>query len=425
MSSSELTTELQSLGLLYVNGAMPTVSIKIGNKPVEVATLLAKHADTMTHLSKLGVQDVRLFFFNQKTKKPRHFFTGTVSISGSEIRMYFDDHAAENLLSRAQYTGSGTGFFKILMERGEKVPKHNFKATPALSCHPADAPTSDDSRLLRLPKELRDDISRRCIGTTQEPEFNGYPPPKPFDKIFGTSLPHGLNPLRATRRTGIALVNKQLQLECRQLCENIDASEFTGGPRFVMSVTSAICPMVIIGALEDYKQELEDVAKELDEYDIPFGLDLVIWHPASSKMCVGCLIDQVLVAADEFTSTQSSLPNVRILALQKFDVQGGSSSNVYRMMQLHLGGKVTLQSIIRPGITAWRSLIEPDFSSQTLMRRLLLDKTTSPVISAAEAEVISCELWAQPEAPGGAWSQMLTGVQGKLGSLLSGKATPK
>ncbi|KAK4896379.1 hypothetical protein LTR27_005590 [Elasticomyces elasticus] len=433
MNSSELTTELKSLGVLYVDSTTPTATVKIRKKHVQIDSILEKHAETMSQLRRLGVQNVRLFYFNENTNKPRHFFTGTVSISGSEIRMYFENHAADDLLSRAQYTGSGTGFFKMLMEKGDKVPKHEFRVMPALPYHPADIPTSDQSRLLSLPKELRDNVTLRCLGQLQIPEFNGYPPPKPFDKIFGASLPRGENALRASRRTEHG---RKFVYWRPSIYHERDVGNLSYGHHWSARGSQA--------------GGLEDVAKELDEYDIPFGLDLVIWHPASSKMCVGCLIDQVLVAVDEsglesfyihaIKSVDSgrsleprdnpcgdftSSPNVRILALQKFDVQGGSSSNVYRMMQLHLGGKVTLQSIIRPDITAWRSLIEPDFSSQTLMRRLLLDQTTSPVISVAEAEVIGRELWAQPEAPDGAWSQMLTGVQAKLGSLLSGKATPE
>ncbi|KAK5743006.1 hypothetical protein LTR17_003019 [Elasticomyces elasticus] len=419
MNSSELTTELQSLGLLYVNSATPTATVKIRRKQVQIVSLLEKHAETTTHLGKLGVQDARIFYFNQNTKKPRHFFTGTVIISGTEIRMFFDDHAAGNLLSRAQHTGSGTGFFRMLMEKGEKIPKHEFKVTPALPYHPADIPTSDQSRLLGLPKELRDNISIRCFDNFQLPQFHGLPPPKPFDKIFGSSLPCGFKPLRATRKTSIALVNKQLQSEISQLFMEMVAKDCKGGPRMVLTVTSDICPMAIVVALEDHKQKAVAAITELAAHDMRFDLDLVIFHPASSKMC--------LVAAvwNQQTTHFTRNTNVRILAMQKFDVQGGSSPDIYRIMQLHLGGKATLESIIRPGVTAWRSLLEPDFCSQTLMRRLLLDHTTSPVISVTEAEVIGRELWAQPEAPDGPWSQMLAGVQATLGSLLSGKATPK
>ncbi|KAK3644357.1 hypothetical protein LTR56_005450 [Elasticomyces elasticus] len=453
MNSSELTTELQSLGVLYVDSTTPTATVKIHKKQVQIVSLLDKHAETTTHLSKLGVQDIRLFYFNQNTKKPRNFFTGTVSISGTEIRMFFDDHAAEHLLSRAQYTGHGTGFFKALMEKGDKIPKHDFKIAPAVPSHPADIPTSDQSRLLGLPKELRDNISIRCFDNFQLPQFHGLLPPKPFDKIFGSSLPCGFKPLRATRKTSIALVNKQLQSEVSQLFMDMVAKDCKGGPRMVLTVTSDICPMAIVVALEDHKQKAVAAIAKLAAHDMRFDLDLVIFHPASSKMCLGCLIDNVLAAANDLgledlgsfnihaiksVNSGRSLepadnpcgdftrnPNVRILAMQKFDVQGGTSPEIYRIMQLHLGGKVTLESIIRPGVTAWRSLLEPDFRSQTLMRRLLLNQATSPVISATEAEVIGRELWAQPEAPDGPWSQMLAGVQATLGSLLSGKATPK
>ncbi|KAK5690536.1 hypothetical protein LTR97_012089 [Elasticomyces elasticus] len=491
-NSNELTVELQSLGALYVDSANPTTIIQVSGNPTETRILLEEHAETMSCLNVLGVEDVRLFFFDQNTKKQRHFFTGTIRIAGREVRMYFTDHAADNLLERSQYTGGGQGFLQLLLAGDDKLSTHEFSTTRTLPIHPAENPNSDKSRLLALPKELRAQITQASLIDHEFIMLLGTAPPSPFHNIFGSSLAGGFLALRASRETALHLANKQLRWEMgKQAIEGAikdqQVRQAEGrSPRIHKCVHNISSDLSFPSAatFKEVNNLLKDITISLrslqHQYkDAELQIDLVFWDNSAAvdagtdsgavagtdgatvempfangessqhmnpayvqkknksfafllasihaqtqwygweprihvvKYVAGdrC-IDQQDLQRD--TSEFKAPPMTRFLAMQPMIVEGEISTHLFRLVQLGHDGGVRVQSIFRPGPTAWRFVIEPCLHGQAVTRRLLLDQSFSPAISLTESEIVAHELGWDMGASRGLFSRMWYAVKERL-----------
>ncbi|KAK4945829.1 hypothetical protein LTR10_014920 [Elasticomyces elasticus] len=485
MSSDKLTPELQSLGALYIDSANPTTVVHVSGNPTETSILLEEHAKTMSCLGVLGVEDVRLFFFDQNTKK---FFTGNIRIAGREVRMYLTDHAADNLLERSQYTGDGQGFLQLLLAGGDELSTHKFSTTRTLPTHPAENPNSDKSRLLALPKELRAKITQASLIDHEFIMLLGTAPPSPFQNIFGSSLPGGFLALRASRETALHMANKQLRWEMgKQAIKDQQVRQAEGrSPRIHNCVHSISSDLSLPSAatFKEVNNLLHDITINLRSLQHQYKgaelqIDLIFWdnsaavdagtdsgavagtdgatvevpsaigessqhmNPAyvqkknkSFAFLLASIHAQTqwygweprihvvkYVAGDRCinqqdlqrdTSEFKDPPMTRFLAMQPMSVDGEISTHIFRLVQLSQNDRVRVQSIIRPGPTAWRFVIESCVYSQAVTRRLLLDQSPSPAVSLVESEIIAHELGWDMGASGGLFSRMWYAVKERL-----------
>ncbi|KAK5711047.1 hypothetical protein LTR15_012694 [Elasticomyces elasticus] len=487
-NSNELTVELQSLGALYVDSANPTTIVQVSGNPTETSILLEEHTETMSCLNVLGVEDVRLFFFDQNSKKQRHFFTGMIRIAGREVRMYFTEHAADNLLERSQYTGGGQGFLQLFLAGGDELSTHKFSTTRTLPTHPAENPNSDKSRLLALPKELRAKITQASLIDHEFIMLLGTAPPSPFHNIFGSSLPGGFLALRASRETALHLANKQLRWEMgKQAIEGAikdqQVRQAEGrSPRTHNRVHSISSDLSFPSAatFKEVNNLLQDVTINLrslqHQYkDVALQIDLIFWdnsaavdagtdsgavagtdgatvevressqhmNPAyvqKKKKSFAFLLASIHAQTEWYgweprihvvkyvpgdrcidqqdlqrdTSEFKAPPMARFLAIQPMSIDGEISTHIFRLVQLGQNGGVRVQSIIRPGPTAWRFVIEPCLHSQAVTRRLLLDQSFSPATSLTESEIVAHELGWDMGASRGLFSRMWYAVKERL-----------
>ncbi|KAK3630325.1 hypothetical protein LTR56_017501 [Elasticomyces elasticus] len=420
-ASGPAQIDLRWMGLVQVSA---TNTFRMGGYNVKANLILEEHTTTISQLEELGVKDVQLFIFGQDTLRPGHFLTGTVAIAGLVIRMYFTSPAEGGLLARMRHIGDHEDFKWL----GTQHETHTFRKASSGSRHPAETPNSDQCHLLALPQELRDQILQYCLVDRGHIRVHGSDPPFRFRTAFGSSVPHGRLDLCVNRMTTLHLANRQLNTEMRQLAQNmtfkadqaIKASKDPARTFFnVLSIASDISMIRLQPLLQQATGNLN--ALKLRHPGSIVQMHIVVWNVGrsySQRDLENFLTDVMVMAETRGWAPQIDLvskldenedieqkqslekgylcrskyrPHIRFLAVQP--LMAGHTTYLYRIMQLHENGEPTLHAIVRPTDASWRHLLEPCVHSQAVMRRLLLDQSPSPFITAIEADVIEHELF--------------------------------
>ncbi|KAK5675345.1 hypothetical protein LTS10_012112 [Elasticomyces elasticus] len=405
-ASGPAEIDLKWMGLVQVSAKNAELTFRMSGYNVKANLVLEEHATTISQLEEVGVKDVQLFIFGQDTVRPGHFLTGTVTIAGLVIRMYFTGPAEGGLLARMRHIGDHKDFEWL----GTQQETHTFKKMPPKSRHPAQTPRSDECHLLALPQELRDHILKHCLVDQGHMRVHGSAPPLPFRTAFGPSLPRGGLDLSVSRMTTLHLANRQLNTETRQLAQNmrLKADRAIQGSKDSSRTFSnqaaenlSALRMWHPGSVVQWHIIVWNVATSYMQLDLEsFLTDVMVmaeaegWAPQIHlvSMIDGHRdIEQQKMRENGYVCRSMYHPPFRFLAVQP--MMAGHTTCLSRIMQLHENGEPTLHAIIRPTLTFWRHLLEPCVHSQAVMRRLLLDQSPSAFITSTEADVIERELF--------------------------------